>query len=85
MTFKLGPAQDAENRIKRDFSEFSRLWSEVREVWLDDRCRQFEQQHLSNLGPSLTRFSSALQECCEVIRRAEEALNDDRARSDRLE
>ncbi len=85
MTIKLGPVQDAENRIKRDFVEFSRLWSDVREDWLDDRCRKFEQQHLTTLGPSLSRLSSAMQEFCAVIRRADEALKDDSVGSDRLE
>ena len=85
MAIKLGPVQDAENRIKRDFVEFSRLWSDVREDWLDDRCRKFEQQHLTTLGPSLSRLSSAMQEFCDVIRRADEALKDDSVGSDRLE
>tara|TARA_R110002073_G_scaffold11940_6_gene53745 strand:- start:4963 stop:5220 length:258 start_codon:yes stop_codon:yes gene_type:complete len=85
MAIKLGPVQDAENRIKRDFTEFSRLWSKVREDWLDDRCRQFEQQHLTTIGPSLSRVSAAMQEFCDVIRRADKALEDDSVGSDRLE
>ncbi|TWU41210.1 hypothetical protein Q31b_26490 [Novipirellula aureliae] len=80
MTIKLGPIRDAENKIRRDFIDFAKLWAEVRESWVDDRSRQFEQEHLSSLGPSLNRFASAMTEFCEVIRRADEALADDQHR-----
>ena len=51
MAFQIGRVADCEGRIQRDFTEFARLWSKVREDWLDDRCRKFEQEHLSSLGP----------------------------------
>ncbi|TWT80684.1 hypothetical protein CA13_21300 [Planctomycetes bacterium CA13] len=76
MAVKLGPIRDAENRIRRDFIDFARLWGDVRQDWLDDRCRQFEQKHLASLGPSLNRFTAALSEFYEVVRRADEALQD---------
>ncbi len=85
MALKLGPVQDAENRIKRDFADFARLWGDVKEDWLDDRSRKFEQEHLSSLGPSLSRFCAALHEFFDVVRRADVALKDDLADSDRLE
>ena len=56
MAFNLGRVIDCEGRLQRDFIEFARLWSDVKEDWLDDRCRRFEQEHLSTLGPSLSRF-----------------------------
>ncbi|TWU35167.1 hypothetical protein [Novipirellula artificiosorum] len=77
MAFKLGPVQDAENRLKRDFIDFARMWADAKEQWLDDRCRSFEQEHLSSLGPSLNRFSAALNEFCDVIRRSDDTLRDD--------
>ena len=79
MRFNLGPLTDAENRLRRDFVDFSRLWASVKEDWRDDRCRRFEQDHLSSLGPSLNRFMAALHEFTDTVRKADRALSDDRA------
>ncbi len=81
MTFRLGPIADCQSRLKRDYSEFARAWAAVKEDWLDDRSRQFEQQHLTTLGPSLNRFAAALQELGDTVRKAESALKDDQAPS----
>ena len=78
MAFNLGPLTDAENRFRRDFVDFSRLWASVKEDWRDDRCRRFEQENLSSLGPSLNRFMAALHEFTDVVRKADRALKDDR-------
>lgn len=77
MSFPLGRLTDCEGRLQRDFSEFARLWAQVREDWLDDRCRQFEKDHLSTLGPSLSRFAAALHELGDTVRKAEANLRDD--------
>ncbi len=79
MPFNLGPLTDAENRFRRDFVDFSRLWASVREDWRDDRCRRFEQEHLSSLGPSLNRFMAALHEFTDAVRKADRILADDQA------
>ena len=84
MSFNLGRVNDNENRLRRDFIEFSRLWAAVREDWLDARREKFEQDHLSTLGPSLNRFSGSLHEFCDAVRKAEHALKDDRRPSDGL-
>lgn len=85
MTFRLAPITDCQNRLKRDYVEFARSWAAVKEDWLDDRCRQFEKEHLSTLGPSLNRFAAALNEFSDAVRKAESALQDDRAPVERLE
>lgn len=84
MPFNLGRVTDCEGRLQRDFTDFARLWSAVREDWLDDRCRRFEQQHLSSLGPSLNRFAAELQEFRDAVRRADLELRDDRQASEEL-
>ena len=84
MSFNLGRVTDCEGRLRRDFVEFSRLWSDVREDWLDDRCRRFEQENLSSLGPSLSRFTAALHEFSDAIRQADRELRDDRLPSEEL-
>ena len=76
MAFNLGPLTDAENRFRRDFIDFSRLWVSVRENWRDDRCRRFEQEHLASLGPSLNRFAAALHEFTDAVRKADRLLAD---------
>ncbi len=85
MAFNLGRVTDGDDRLRRDFLEFSRLWMAVREDWLDQRCDRFEHEHLSTIGPSLNRFSASLHEFCDAIRKAEQALKDDQRASDRLD
>ncbi len=81
MPFNLSGVTDCESRLKRDYIEFARLWSDVREDWLDDRRAQFERDHLESLGPSLNRFTTALRDFGDAVRKAERALEDDQ-RSD---
>lgn len=76
MSFPMGRLTDCEGRLQRDFSEFARLWTRVREDWRDDRCRRFEKDHLSTLGPSLNRFVAALHEFGDAVRKAEADLRD---------
>ncbi len=78
MSHSIGRITDCEARLQRDFSEFARLWARVREDWLDDRCRQFEQDHLSTIGPSLNRFVAALNEFTDTVRKADANLRDER-------
>jgi hypothetical protein len=85
MAFNLGRVTDCEGRLQRDFVEFVRLWSAVREDWLDERCRRFEQEHLSSLGPSMNRFTAALHEFSDSVRKADLALKDDQGASEELE
>ncbi|MGB0596480.1 MAG: hypothetical protein ACPGLY_07305 [Rubripirellula sp.] len=76
MSFNLGRVTDFEGRLQRDYVEFARLWAAVREDWLDDQCRKFEQKHLHSLGPSLSRFTAELHEFCDSVRKAEGELRD---------
>ena len=85
MSFHLGRVTDGENRIRKDFIEFSRLWLQVKEDWLDERCQRYEHEHLSSIGPSLNRFTGALHEFCDSVRKAEQALKDDFRPGDELE
>ena len=77
MAFRLGMLTECEGRLQHDYSDFARLWSEVMEDWRDQRCRQFEQEHLSTLGPSLHRFVVELREFCDAVRKADNRLKDE--------
>lgn len=72
----IAPLTDAQNRFRREFSDFARLWQETKEDWRDDRARQFELEFLSPLGPSLTRFASTLAEFTETLRKSQIAIAD---------
>lgn len=74
--FNLAPLTDAQNRFRREFTDFARLWQETKEDWRDDRARQFEQEFLAPLGPSLSRFASTLSEFTEFLRKSQVAIND---------
>ena len=82
MSFHLGRLTDFEGRLQRDYVEFARLWAAVKEDWLDDQCRKFEQKNLRSLGPSLNRFTGSMHEFCESVRKAESDLRDDRRIAD---
>ncbi|KAA5541031.1 hypothetical protein FYK55_19220 [Roseiconus nitratireducens] len=72
----LAPLTDAQNRFRREFTDFARVWQETKEDWRDDRARRFEQRHLASLGPSLSRFASALAELTETLRQSQIAVAD---------
>ncbi|KAA1261975.1 hypothetical protein LF1_45360 [Rubripirellula obstinata] len=74
--FQTGRLTDCENRFQRDFVEFSRLWSDTKTDWADARRSQFEREHLSSLGPSLSRLTAALHEFTSVIDLANRQLSD---------
>ncbi len=70
------PVIDAQNRFRQDFSDFARLWQETKQDWRDEKARQFEQEFLSPLAPSLTRFSVALAEFTKILRQSQTAIAD---------
>ncbi|MEM6469551.1 MAG: hypothetical protein AAF802_08255 [Planctomycetota bacterium] len=72
----LAPLTDAQNRFRRDFTEFARLWQEVKADWRDEPARQFEKEYLQPIGPRLTRLSSCLAEFTELLRKSQQALQD---------
>jgi hypothetical protein len=72
----LAPLMDAQNRFRRDFNDFARLWQETKESWRDDRAQRFEREHLAPIGPSLSRFAAALEEFTESLRKANADLAD---------
>lgn len=82
--FNISPLVDAQNRFRRDFVEFARLWQDAKDNWKDDRARRFEQEHLSSLGPSLSRFTAALNEFTDALRKAQTSLGDEDQPSDQL-
>ena len=82
--FNLSPLIDAQNRFQRDFVEFARIWQDAKDEWKDDRAKRFEQEHLSTLGPSLSRFAATLNEFTETLRKAQMAVNDQDQASDQL-
>ena len=74
--FNLAPLVDAQGRFRREFTELARLWQETKQEWRDEKARQFEQDHLAPLTPSLTRFDSQLSEFIETLRKAQSAVSD---------
>jgi len=85
MSFPLGPLQDADNRLRHAFADLSRQWQATQEDWLDERRRRFEREHLSELGPSLSRLSAAIQELAEAVRIADRAVEDEDVPQDGLD
>jgi hypothetical protein len=74
--FQIGRLIDCENRFQRDFTEFARLWTDTKKDWDDKRRLQFEREHLSSVGPSLSRLTSALHEFASTIDVANRQLSD---------
>ena len=64
------------NRLKKVFTDFSKVWQDTGEFWLDDRRSQFERKHLTTIGPSLQRLSSLLSQLTDTVADAEKDLSD---------
>jgi len=77
MPLNLGQMSDCGNRIERDFVEFARLWTAVKEDWNDSRRDQFEREHLASLGGSLKRLASEVTEFSDFAQQAIRELRDD--------
>ncbi len=70
----VSPVIDGQNRLRQDFKTFAQLWTRTKEVWLDERRQQFEQQHLDTLGPSMARLSAALDQWRDFVTKADREL-----------
>lgn len=76
MRQQIGQLIDCENRYRRHWSDFTKLWSRVKEDWRDERSRRFEQEHLAALPNSLNRLTAAMRDMQDAMRRAEQGLAD---------
>ncbi len=74
--YNFAPITSAQAQFRREFSDFARVWQDTKPLWRDDRARQFEQQYLASLGPSLSRLSAALTEFEDLLRKAQTAVSD---------
>ncbi|MEM6365024.1 MAG: hypothetical protein AAF745_11390, partial [Planctomycetota bacterium] len=80
----LGPLVDAQSRFQRQFQDFAKLWQTAKKQWRDDRARQFEQERLAALGPSLSRFATSLAELTDELRKSQVAVADPRQSNSEL-
>jgi len=67
---------ESNNRLKKVFTDFSKVWQDTGEFWLDDRRSQFERKHLTTIAPSLQRLSSLLSQLTDTVADAEKDLSD---------
>ncbi|WDQ18497.1 hypothetical protein [Rhodopirellula sp. P2] len=74
--FGTGPIQETQNQLRHEFSEFAEQWQRTKSVWRDEPARQFEEQCLADLTPTLNRVSAALQTLVDAIRQADRVLKD---------
>ncbi len=72
----LGPLLDSQTRIRHDFLEFAEQWQRTRSSWRDEPARQFEQESLNHLAPTLTRAAAAMQEFADAVRHFDHLLAD---------
>lgn len=75
-SFAMGSLYESQTRVRQEFLDFVEQWQRTKEKWQDEPARQFEEQSLNTLGPTLTRVSGAMQTFSEEIRRADHALAD---------
>lgn len=67
---------DGQQRLKNDWTKFTRSWQAAKQQWHDRRCQQFELEYLAALPPTLGRLTVALQELQTALREAENELRD---------
>lgn len=71
---RIASIQDAENRLRQHWQDFSQHWQETAPTWKDRRRQQFEQQYLRELPQLLarthheiTRFRETLQHVSRLL------------------
>jgi len=75
-SFAMGSLYESQTRVRQEFLDFAEQWRRTKENWQDEPARQFEEQAIHTLAPTLTRVSGAMQNFAEEIRRADQALAD---------
>ncbi|MEM9366416.1 MAG: hypothetical protein AAGD07_10505 [Planctomycetota bacterium] len=78
----LGPVYEAQSHLRHEFQDFAKVWQTTRASWRDEPARQFEQQSLAPLGPTLNRVSAAIDAFVDAVRASEKALQDPDRSSD---
>lgn len=74
--FPMGPLNESQTRVRQEFLDFVEQWQRTKEDWRDEPARQFEEQALGGLAPTLTRVSAAMQTFSDEVRAADQALSD---------
>ena len=75
-SFPMGPLYESQARVRQEFLDFVEQWQRTKDDWRDEPARQFEEQSLGGLAPTLTRASAAMQTLSDEIRAADAALAD---------
>lgn len=74
--FGTGSLQETQNQLRHEFNEFVHQWQQTKSVWKDEPARQFEEQCLADLAPTLNRVSGAIQSLVEAVHQADRLLDD---------
>lgn len=75
-SFPMGSIYESQTRVRQEFLDFVEQWQRTKEDWRDEPARQFEEQYLGTMAPTLTRVSGAMQTFAEEIRKADQSLSD---------
>lgn len=67
---------DAENRLRHDWQQFTIVWQATADTWKDSRRQQFENEHLQELPPLLSRTSIELMKFRDLMQKAARSLSD---------
>jgi len=64
-------------RLQRSAARLKERWQETRTVWMDQKQRQFQEQHLDSLPPQISMVLAATQRLAESLEQAEKACADE--------
>jgi hypothetical protein len=63
-------------RLAEAFSDLKERWEEVREVWRDEACKQFEEQHLKPIPRHVQQLVTATQQLSQAVDGAVQECDD---------
>jgi len=64
-------------RLAMAFSDLKQRWGEVREVWHDSACQQFEKKHLQPIPQQLQQLIAATQQLSQAVEAAQKECDEE--------
>ena len=64
------------NRLQRETRTLQERWTQTKESWKDQRCREFEETYLEPLLPTLKLTLAAIHELQELVQSLEQECGD---------
>jgi hypothetical protein len=63
-------------RLKKSMEDSELIWSQIKEVWKDEKSRQFENQFLTQLAVTIRKAESSIGNISPLLSRIQSELRE---------